>query len=194
MSLDIFDRYDNYFKRKFRNFSLFGNDWDDLLKEFNESVNSTAKDGKSKNYKMSYHFKTGMDEPEILVEGDVTQEDIDHFLSGVQKRFGKHFLEVGEKNVKMIDSGDENKEKKIYRIPQVTKSKQIASETFKFEMPGVNEVDIKTKIQDGKLTVEAEKDKILYKKVVKTELSDDSNLEISSNNGIITIKVTPVEK
>ena len=193
MSLDIFDRFDNYFKRIFRDFTLFDNDWDDIFKDFNESINF---DGKSKNYKISYKFDSEkMKEPEIKVEGDASQEDIDKFLQGVQKRFGKHLLGVGENKVKLLDSGDEKTEpKKYYKIPRVDVSKEIASETYTFEMPGIGKEDINTKIKDGILTITAENGENLYKKRIKTEFNEDSEVNIETDNGIIKITVKNKEK
>ena len=48
----------------------------DLTFEFK----SPKLDEKSKNYSISYKYQTGMKEPEIKVEGDATDEEINHFL------------------------------------------------------------------------------------------------------------------
>jgi HSP20 family molecular chaperone IbpA len=193
MSLDIFDRFDNYFKKVFRDFTLFDNDWDEIFKDFNESINF---DGMSKNYKISYHYDSEkMKEPEIKVEGKASQEDIDKFLKGVQKRFGKHLLGVGDDKVKLLESGDDKSEpKKYYKIPRVNVSKEIASETYTFEMPGIGKDDIETNIEDGILTIKAENGDNLYKKRIKTEFNDDSEVHIETDNGIIKITVKNKKK
>ena len=85
---DDFDDYDDIIDqlKKFFNFDskLFDMDFF-IFPEMSKQLDPKRK--RSKGYKISYHFETGMDEPEIKIEGDIDEKELNQYLKGYD--FGK---------------------------------------------------------------------------------------------------------
>ena len=181
MDDDFFDIFNKRFKKIFKDWSFFDND-KEFFKEFDETfeIKGPKSKGKSKNYSISYKYQTGMNEPEIRVEGDATNEDVNHFLEGVQKRFGKHILGLSDKRSdyvipERVQRNDpsidvvEDKEKTLYTI----------------EMPGIGKDNIKYEIKNKSVVINAENNGIKYDKTIYSDFKP-KKVEIEANNGIIT--------
>lgn len=114
MSDSMIERFNKHVKNFFNDWSPFGENWESLWEGFNEDFKiELPKEGEGKSYRMSYKYETGMEEPEITVEGDATEEDIDRFINGIQSRFGKQLADVTDRNIKMISEGEEEKKEEL---------------------------------------------------------------------------------
>ncbi len=109
---DIFDYMNKRFKKMFKEWSLFGEEFDDMFKDVDETFEIRSPktrfsdtDGKSKSYSISYNYHTGMKEPEIRVSGDASDEDVEKFLNGIQKRFGNQLIGLSDSKPKMLAMG-----------------------------------------------------------------------------------------
>lgn len=192
---DIFDEFNAHMREVFGDWSIFNDDFDELIEDFNEQikeehVKEDNKKSKNKNYKknysISYRYETGMKEPEIYVEGDATQEDIDRFMKHVEKGFGKHLLGTEHPEVKML-SGGSTQDANGFKIPthEIHEEKEKAVVTL--EMPGIGKKNIKIEQDKKNVTITAEKDELKYKKTIKLNFEPKLN-EITANNGIISIE------
>jgi len=197
---DDYDDYEDIFDRlkKFFNFDskLFDMDFF-IFPEMNKQLDPSKKN--QKGYKISYHFESGMDEPEIKIEGDIDEKELSKYLKGYE--FGKdpRFKMLKQPNHKeLIDAGE------ISLEPTEQHDESHITEPFAevndctdfteiiFEVPGIEKKDIKLELDgsDNKLIISAENQLRKYIKEVylpfKVSLKD-YNLEV--NNGIATLKV-----
>ena len=127
MSDNFFDDFNKKFKQLFKDWTLIGNDMDDFFKDFEENIeirskSSRGRNVKEKNYSISYNYSTGMKEPEVIVKGDASKKDIDRFLERIQKRLGNQFLNLSDKKIKMLGTGEKEKEVKLknYKSPRMS--------------------------------------------------------------------------
>ncbi|MBD3350733.1 MAG: Hsp20 family protein [Candidatus Lokiarchaeota archaeon] len=185
---DIFDKFENRINKAFGDWSPFGKDFDKWFTDFDENFKvEVPKDAETKSYKMSYKYETGMDEPEIYVEGDASEEDVERFIKGVQSRFGKHFIDIGENKIKRLTTGE--KETPEYKECEAEKSEEGNKICFTLEMPGIAEENVKINFKDGTLTVIGEHDDLKYQKELKLDF-EPKETKISANNGIISVELS----
>jgi hypothetical protein len=181
MDEDFFDAINKRFKKMFKDWSFFDED-KDFFKDFNETFEFKApkSSGESKNYSISYKYKTGMKEPEIRIEGDATNEEINHFLEGVQKRFGKHILGISDKR-----SGYAIPERAVRNDPSIDLIEEEDKNIYTLEMPGIGKNDIKYNIKEYSVIISAKNNGIEYNKTIYTKFKP-KKVDITANNGIIT--------
>ena len=135
------------------------------FRDFDEIFEDVAK-SEGKHYSISYHYETGMDEPEINIQGNATEEDINRFLENTAKTFPK----LKKKNKLLLSKKGEESSKK-----------------FIIEMPGIGKDDIEVKIASNKVSITGKSGKLSYKREFHLNFKPE-NYEISANNGLIEIE------
>ena len=193
---DIFDFMNKRFKKMFKEWSLFGQDFDDMFKDMDETFEIRApksiskKDGKTKSYSISYKYQTGMKEPEVHVSGDVSEDEVNRFLSGIQKRFGNHLLGLSDGKPKMLglDSG-ENHTNDGYKTPFMEIIEEENHIEIVLEMPGIGESDLTIDKNGKSIIISGENGDIKYKREVKLDFEPKEKIIARENHGIITITI-----
>lgn len=197
---DDFDDYDDIIGKlkKFFNFdsNLFDMDFF-IFPEMSKKLDPKKK--RSKGYKISYHFETGMDEPEIKIEGDIDEKELNQYLKGYD--FGKdpRFKILKRPTRKeLIDAKElsleptEQQEKSHITEPFIEVNDFTDFTQIIIEVPGIEKGDIKLDLNDkgNKLIISAENQIRKYIREVylpfKTSLK---NYNIEVNNGIATLKI-----
>ena len=197
---DDFDDYDDIIGKlkKFFNFdsNLFDMDFF-IFPEMSKKLDPKKK--RSKGYKISYHFETGMDEPEIKIEGDIDEKELNQYLKGYD--FGKdpRFKVLKRPTRKeLIDAKElsleptEQHEKSHITEPFIEVNDFTDFTQIIIELPGIEKGDIKLDLNDkgNKLIISAENQIRKYIREVylpfKTSLK---NYNIEVNNGIATLKI-----
>ncbi len=176
--MDIFDKFE---RKMSRLWDIFDDDFRDIgniskigiMDNKNEnnfhSVSYHQEFGNSEDgeYSMSYRYETGMKEPEILINGNPSQKNIDSFLEGLKAH---HSQQLKNSDLKKLTA----------------KKSELSSMEFSLEMPGLGKEDIKTKIEGKRVYINGEKGKLKYSKVIKTPFKI-AKIEITADNGLITI-------
>ncbi len=197
---DDFDDYDDIIDhlKKFFNFDSPLSDMDFFIfPEMNKQLDPTKK--RSKGYKISYHFETGMDEPEIKIEGDIDEKELNQYLKGYD--FGKdpRFKMLKQSTRKeLIDATEISlKPTEQHEESHITEPFTEVNDCNDFtqiiiEVPGIEKEDIKLDLNDerNKLIISAENQIRKYFKEIylpfKTSLT---NYKLEVNNGIATLKI-----
>lgn len=198
MNDDIYDENYKKFMKRFRNlFEGFSDFFDrdfgfsdfsvspriDLDKDLNFKKKNT------KSYSISYHYQTGMDKPEIRVNGDVDDEMLSKFLKGIPK-----FI-TERPTIKKISLVPESKEE----IRELKASIKPYTEITDFEdqieicleLPGVEKEDLKLNFDEKgeELTVEAKRDGRKFYKEIKLPIKlDIKDYTLELKNGIACLK------
>ncbi len=196
MTDDIFDYMNKRFKKMFKEWSLFDEDFDDMFKDFDETFEIRApktrfknKDGKSKSYSISYKYQTGMKEPEIRVEGDATEKDLDRFLSGIQKRFGSHMIGLSDKKPVTLGLGSGEEDSDGYKTPFMDIVDEDKYVELVLEMPGISKDDLKIETEGKIVHITAEHDNVKYKRDVTLNFKPKNQVKARENHGIITLHI-----
>ena len=152
-----------------------------------------------KGFKVSYHYETGMDEPEIKIEGDIDKTKLQDYLNNLENI--EHFKLTNLKNKKTQDYLDAGK---LTLKPHNQKSDQSVVEPYTeinefdefseiiIEVPGIKKEDIKIEFEENarKLLFLAENNVRKYYKELNLPLDTSSDVyTLEVNNGIATIKV-----
>ena len=193
---DIFDYMNKRFRKMFKEWSLFDDEFDDMFKDFDETFEIRApktkfrkKDGNNKSYSISYKYQTGMDEPEIRVEGDATEKEVDRFLSGIQKRFGSHMIGLSDKKPVMLGLGSENNNLDGYKTPLCDVVEEEDHIEIVLEMPGIGENELKVETDGNTIHITGESGNIKYKRDVKLEFKPKGKINARTKNGLITLTI-----
>ncbi|TFG14681.1 MAG: Hsp20/alpha crystallin family protein [Promethearchaeota archaeon] len=192
---DIFDYMNKRFKKMFKEWSVFGDDFDDMFKDIDETFEIRSpktkfhEDGKSKSYSISYKYQTGMKEPEIRVSGDATEKDVDKFLSGVQKRFGNHMIGLSDKKPITLGLGSGEKEADGYKVPFMDIVDEDEYVEIVLEMPGIGEKDLKVEIEGKNVFITGENGPSKYKRDITLDFEPKKKIKARENHGIITIQL-----
>ncbi len=154
---------------------------------------------RSKGYKISYHFKSGMHKPEIKIEGDIDERELHKYLKGYNIGKDSRFkiIRRSDQN-KLIDATELSLEtpkhhEESHNIEPFTEINDYNDFTeIIIEVPGIEKADIKLDLNDSgnKIKISAENQIRKYFKEVnlpfKTTLK---NVNLEVNNGIATLKV-----
>jgi HSP20 family protein len=192
---DIFDYMNKRFKKMFKEWSLFDDDFDEMFKDLDETLEIRApkkrmnKDGKSKSYSISYKYQTGMKEPEIRVKGDATEKDVDRFLNGIQKRFGSHLLDLSDKKPLTIGLGSGEENTHGYKTPLMDIVDEKDYVELVLEMPGISKDDLKVETEGKVIHITAEHEDVKYKRDVTLDFKPKNKVVARENHGIITLHI-----
>lgn len=195
---DIFDKIKKLFK--------FNSDKIDFdLYFFPESrfgiknLNPISDKDKNKGFKVSYHYETGMNEPEINFEGDIDPNKLKDYLQHLHKNglFGPEKL-IPEKSKNYIDakelSVEPNKAEK--KLPIVEPYTEINDhEDFSeiiIEIPGIEKNDTNiTLSESGENLIFSARNpnKNFYKEIYLPFRASFNDYDLDVNNGIAILKV-----
>jgi HSP20 family molecular chaperone IbpA len=158
-------------------------------------------DKKVEGFKISYHFETGMDKPEIKIEGNIDDKKIKEFLKNVdmskypklKKLFDSHSKKEIEVSELTLETSCLNQDEEVFVLEPYTEINED-KESFEIliEVPGIERGDVKIDFSaDGKiLMLTAQNKKRKYcKKINLPCKSLNVNYELDVNNGIAYIKV-----
>lgn len=190
----IFEEFDKEFDRIF-------NEWNKMDEEF-DKIFEKAKDDKNtyhytshyenyydssdenKSYALTYKYETGMDEPEITIEGNVDDETLEKFVKNIESRIGRETKKLPTKKIRHLLSGKSRKDKKSKEKEEIPSEK-----SYTFEMPGIGKDDINVELKGDVLTVTGKRDKLYYEKRVHLPFEAKSDVDITADNGLITVTV-----
>ena len=198
MSDDIDD-----FIEKMKRFFNFNSDIVDmdffLFPTGNPEVNFNPDETKSKAFKVSYHYDSSMDQPEIKIEGDIDDNKLNDYLKNLNLDKHPQFKKLGlTPQTGTLDASELSLEpfKKETVINELDPYTEINDfENFSeilLELSGIEEKDISLNInEDGdRLTIIADDSIRRYYKSIelpfKTSLDD---IHLDFNNGIAIVKV-----
>lgn len=187
MSEEPIKRFNERINKLFSGWSPFGDDWDDLWKDINENFSfEMPKETEGKSYRMSYRYETGMDEPEIYVEGDASEDDVERFVNGIQSRFGKQLADVSDRKIKMLSEGDQKD--KVFRRPVTKLEYGEDSVIATIQMPGIGKENISIATDGEYVTITGENGDLRYKKKLALKFNA-GDVDIAASNGIATLTI-----
>jgi len=204
MNDDIFDENYKRFIKRFRNlFEGFSDffDKDFGFKDFSEFPNIdfnndlNFKDNNTKSYSISYNYQTGMDKPEIRVQGDVDDEILSKFLKGIPKFITERptikklsLTPEKKEEIRELKTGEKIKEG-IEPYTEITDFEDQIE--ICLELPGVEKEDLKLNFDEKgeELTVEAKRDGRKFYKEIKLPIKlDIKDYTLELKNGIACLK------
>ncbi len=192
---DIIDKIKDYFKLDSEKFDV------DFLfipeSEKNSYLN--PEDKEIKGFKISYHFETGMEKPEIRIEGNIDEKKIQEYLEGIDISQHPHLKKLLEsKNIEEIDASklsleaDERAEDLSIIEPhtEINDSKNFTE--IVLEIPGISKEDVIIEFSEGgsKLIFNAENETRKYiKNVYLPYATSAKNYDLEVKNGLAIILV-----
>ncbi len=197
---DIIDKIKKYFKL---NSDIFDIDFL-FIPESKNDLKLNPEDKNIKGLKISYHFESGMDNPEIKIEGNIDKERIFDYLKNVdlskyptlERLFDtKSMEEIDASELSLEHSGD-NKDLLILEpITEINDCKDFTE--IILEVPGMREEDVQISYSEEgtKLIFKAENQFRKFMKHIYLPFKSsikDSLLEV--NNGLAIIKVKNSKK
>lgn len=201
---DDFDDFIDEIKKKFKiDSDKFDVDFL-FLPESDNDPERIFEDKKIKGFKILYHFKTGMDKPEIKVEGNIDNKKLQDYLKNIDlTKYPslKDLLDI--KHKKEIDDGTlslefHEQDKDIYFLEPYTEITDYEnSSEILLEIPGMDEDNIIISFNNkgNKLIFTAENRNRRYMKNIHLSfISSEKDLELEVNNGIAIIKVSKRNK
>ena len=129
-----------------------------------------------------------MKEPEIRVSGDATEKDVDRFLSGIQKRFGSHLLDLSDKRPLTLGMGDSEPITE-YKTPMMDIVDEKDHIELVLEMPGIAKDDLKIETEGDIVHIIGDNGEIKYKRDVKLDFKPKDKVQARENHGIITLTI-----
>ena len=195
---DDYDEFLDNIKKLFKSNSKFFDADFFFLPESDIDLDFDKKNARG--FKVSYHYESGMDEPEIKIEGDIGEKKLREYLQ-------KHNIEVDSRfknrfNAKQIGEIDAS-ELSLEPEPGIHTSESRVIEPYTeindfdnsyeivVEVPGINKDDIILSLNEveRKITFSARNYLKHYLKHIYLPFNislEDYNLEV--NNGIATLK------
>jgi HSP20 family molecular chaperone IbpA len=197
---DFIDRIKKYFKLDSDIFDI------DFLfvPESDKNLNKILKDENIKGFKISYHYDSGMDKPEIKVEGNIDDKRIREYLRNIDVSKIpqlKDLYKSKTNNTQEIDASTLSldtslqKEEKYQKNPKEPYTEICDKDGFTeimIEIPGMERDNVSIKFEDkGKMIIFTARDE--QRKYMKTIpllfKSSERECEIEVNNGIALLKV-----
>lgn len=195
--IDEFRKYFNLDSNSFEIDFLF-------IPESKTALNSKHDEKEMKGFKISYHFETGMEKPEIKIEGNIDEKRIREQLKDVDLNKYPNLKKIlDSKIIEEIDAGDLSLESPLqeddyYTIEPYTEiiNKENSIEIV-FEIPGMEENDVRVDFseEDSRLLFFAKNKERKYTKIIPIVYKSpnvDYNLEV--NNGLAILRVNKANK
>ena len=157
-------------------------------------------DKKVKGFKISFHYETGMDKPEIKIEGNIDDNKLQDYFKNIDiSKYPKlkDLLDISYK--KEIDAGELSLEfhEQIKDIDFLEPDTEIIDSIdcleIVFEIPGMDKdnVNISFNDQRNELIFNAENKNRKYMKTIPLPFkSSKKDVQIEVNNGIANIKLS----
>jgi len=192
---DIIDEIKKYFKL---NSDIFDIDFL-FIPESKNSLNLKPENKNVKGFKVSYHFESGMEKPEIKIEGNIDENRIRELIKDIdiskyptlKKMFASKPLK--ELDVKTLSLEFPEQEEDLYILEPHTEINDYDNYTeIVLEIPGMSENDVNIDFSEGgnKLIFNAENANRRFKKSVHLPfISSPKDCEIEVKNGLAIIIV-----
>ena len=198
---DIIDKIKNFFNFKSDIFDL------DVLvfPEPTEDMKLKFGDESAEGFKVSYHFETGMDKPEIKIEGDFDERKLHEYLKQfnldknipIKNDFPPVQEDVLDAGMLSLDNIHDEKylfeEEPSYILEPETEINDFDYFTeIILEIPGIEEEDIFVSFnEDGsKITIIAQNEKRKYQKDISLPFkASENNYTLKVNNGLAILRV-----
>jgi HSP20 family molecular chaperone IbpA len=175
-----------------------------FIPESESNLKFNPKDKKIRAFKISYHFETGMEKPEIKFEGDIDDKKIQEYLKNVdlsknpslKKLFKAKSIEEIDANKLSLSFTDPKKNLSITE-PQTEINDYKDKIEIVLDIPGIREDDVKIDIIEGgtKLIFNAANNNRRYMKDIFLPFEVSTNdYEIEVKNGLAIILVNRLEK
>ncbi|MFX1309987.1 MAG: hypothetical protein ACFE9M_02070 [Promethearchaeota archaeon] len=197
---DIIDEIKKYFKLDSDKFDV------DFLfiPESESNINLKPIDKKIKGFKISYHFETGMEKPEIKIEGNIDDKRIREYLKNIdlsnypnlKNLFETKYKEEIDANMLSLDFSEQNMDQSILE-PHTEVNDYTDFIEIVLDIPGMSEEDVMIDIIEGgtKLIFNAENRNRSYMKSVRLPFkSSAEHFEMEVKNGLAIIKVRKLDK
>ncbi|MFX1567114.1 MAG: hypothetical protein ACFFCV_01965 [Promethearchaeota archaeon] len=192
---DIIDKIKEYFKLDSDRFDI------DFLfipeSERNSYLKPESK--RVKGFKISYHFETGMEKPEIRIEGDIDEKKIEEYLKNIDISQHPHLKKILESsNIEEIDASKLSLEaKELHKDLTIIEPHTEINDTKDYieiilEVPGTSKEDVVLDFSEGgtKLIFNAENETRKYMKNIYVPFALSSkSYDIEVNNGIAIISI-----
>ena len=193
---DIIDRINKYFSL---DSDIFAVDFL-FIPESEKNLNLKPQNNKSKGFKISYHFETGMKNPEFKIEGNIDDKKIRDLIKNVdlskyptlEKRFETRSVEEIDADKLSLDFTRQEEDLTLLEpLTEINDYKEYSE--IIFDIPGMNEEDVMINISERgtELIFNAENNIRMYKKTVylpfKTSV-DNFEMEVKNGLAIITVK------
>lgn len=204
------DDFDDFIDRVKRYFKLDSDMFDvDFLfvPESDRDLEKKPNDEKVKGFKISYHYESGMDKPEIKVEGNLDNKNIREYLRNVDLSKVPKLKDLYKSpSKKEIDASKLSLETSLKKEADIGTyvlepyAEICDNEGFyevMIEIPGMGKdnVNIKFEEKGRKLIFTAENEKRRFMKSVNLPFkSSETEYELEVNNGIAIIKVSEAVK
>lgn len=200
---DFIDRIKKYFKLDSEMFDV------DFLFIPESEINLENKPNseKVKGFKISYHFESGMDKPEIKIDGNLDDKNIHEHIRNVDLSKVPKLKDLyNSPSKKEIDASKLSLETSLKKEADVGTyvlepyAEICDNEGFSeilIEIPGMGTDNVNIKFEDKgrKLIFTAENEKRRFMKAVQLPFkTSETECEIEVNNGIAIIKVSEVVK
>ncbi|MHA1913679.1 MAG: hypothetical protein ACW986_04005 [Promethearchaeota archaeon] len=204
------DEFDEFFDRIKKYFKLDSDMFDVdflFLPDNRKDFGRTPYDEQVKGFKVSYHFETGMDKPEIKIEGNLDDDKIREMLKNTDLTKVPHLGKVYKST--LSNEVDASKFVLDYSSPNKVGSENYTLEPYTeicdaegctevlVEIPGIDIEDIEIVFRNGgkSLIFSAQNEVRKYEKTIPLSFkSSERDYEIEVNNGIAIIKVRAVSK
>ena len=195
--IDIFKKMFNLESDNFEVDFLF-------IPESDIKLDPKRKESNIKGFKISYHFETGMEKPEIKIEGKIDENKIRKHLKDIdlnahpnlKKLIQSKIIEVFDADKLSLDNNQQKNDLDILTPYTEIIDKEDSSE-FIFEIPGMEKdnVSIDFTEEGRKLIFSAEKRSRKYNKKISLPFkSSKTDYELEVNNGLAVLKVHKTEK
>ena len=203
MMRDDFDDFDDFIDNIKKYFKIDSDIFDVdflFLPESEMYKERIFNDKKVKGFKISFHYETGMDKPEIKVEGNIDDNKLQDYLKNIDiNKYPKlkDLLDISHK--KEIDAGELSLEfhEQIKDIDFLEPDTEIIDShdylEIIFEIPGMDKdnVNISFNDQRNELIFNAENKNRKYMKTIPLPFkSSKKDVQIEVNNGIANIKLS----
>lgn len=195
--LDDFDDFIDEFKKNFKiNSDIFDIDFI-FIPESKNNLEIKPENKNIKGFKVSYHFESGMDKPDIKIEGNIDENRIRELLKGMdmskypklKKMFERKSVSEYDANMLSLET-QESKENFEYLEPQTEINDYKDYSEIVFEIPGISREDIEINFNDlgNQLRIKAENKNRKYMKTVKLPfISSLKDYDIEVKNGLAII-------
>ena len=200
---DFFDRIRKYFKL---DSDMFDVDFL-FLPDKSKNLARNPYDEKIKGFKVSYHFESGMEKPEIKIEGNLDDKKVREMLKNVDLAKAPHLSNIYKSTSSNVI--DASKLSLVYSPQNKARGNFLTVEPYSeicdaeasteilIEIPGMNIENVEIIFRDGgkRLIFIAENKTRRYEKTIPLSFkSSERDYEIEVNNGIAIIKVYAVIK
>ncbi len=197
---DIIDAIKKYFKI---DSDIFDVDFL-FIPEPKNNLNFESQDNGEKSFKISYHFETGMNNPEFKIEGNIDDKKIRELLKNIdlskypklEKRFERRSLEEIDADQLSLDFSMQEEDLTILEpLTEINDHKEYSE--IIFDVPGINKEDIIINIvaKGTKLIFIAENKNRRYEKTISLPFKTSrENYKIEVKNGLVIINVKKLDK